>query len=590
MMRRKTTYNFLQIVIITILFLLVSCGGNRFVDSKMASADSLMDVCQDSAQTALAMLDSLKAQKPDMSKAQQMHYDLIYAKAMNKSFVDFTTDSVMKRVVAYYDKHGSMNERMLAYYLLGCVYRDLQDAPASLDNYYKAVELADTTSASCDYALLARIHGAMLVLYNKESSPLMSIKEAKLAAKYAWMAKDTLAAVVAYRNQVGGYYDLDNSDSVLSISLKAHHFCRKNGLVTEMYHGLNAIIDVYINRKDYKRAGYYIQMMRQKSNSFITPNQVRRGSELLYYNIGRYYCGIGKVDEGIGYFHKILTADHITFTHKEAAYGGLHTAYQLKGIPDSISKYAQLFVNANDSSYRHSTVESMYNIQSMYDYQHFQQRALKAQTENQLLWLSMALGVVVLFFVAVVVFLYIRKQMKQRKAVLAGINADYNKVLDEYKRSVADLKMIENNFEQYRQKKEQEIQQMNLALNSFHQVGENENWMTEISLLDNELVNHFHAQANGVSCKISDSEWEKLKSLVEKQLPDFIRFISAPDKRLTDREYLVAILVKLHFIPSELSLLLGVGSQQITNIRSKINSKLFGKSGAKTLDANLWRI
>lgn len=590
MMRRKTTYNFLQIVIITVLFLLVSCGGNRVVDSKMASADSLMDVCQDSAQTALAMLDSLKAQKPDMSKAQQMHYDLIYAKAMNKSFVDFTTDSVMKRVVAYYDRHGSVNERMLAYYLLGCVYRDLQDAPASLDNYYKAVELADTTSASCDYALLARIHGAMGDLYSVKSSPLMMIKEAKLAAKYAWMAKDTLAAVVAYRNQVGGYYDLDNSDSVLSISLKAHHFCRKNGLVTEMYHGLNAIIDVYINRKDYKRAGYYIQMMRQNADQFITPNQVRRGSELLYYNIGRYYCGIGKVDEGIGYFHKILTADHITFNQKEAAYGGLHTAYQLKGIPDSISKYAQLFVNANDSSYRHSTVESMYNIQSMYDYQHYQQRALKAQTENQLLWLSMALGVVVLIFVAVVVFLYICKQMKRRKAVLAGINADYNKVLDEYKRSVADLKMIENNFEQYRQKKEQEIQQMNLALNSFHQVGENENWMTEISLLDNELVNHFHAQANGVSCKISDSEWEKLKSLVEKQLPDFIRFISAPDKRLTDREYLVAILVKLHFIPSELSLLLGVGSQQITNIRSKINSKLFGKSGAKTLDANIWRI
>ena len=330
-----------------------------------------------------------------------------------------------------------------------------------------------------------------------------------------------------------------------------------------MYHGLNAIIDVYINRKDYKRAGYYIQMMRQKADQFITPSQVRRGSELLYYNIGRYYCGIGKVDEGIGYFRKILTADHITFNQKEAAYRGLHIAYQLKGIPDSISKYAQLFVNANDSSYRHSTVESMYNIQSMYDYQHYQQRALKAQTENQLLWLSMALGVVVLFFVAVVVFLYIRKQMKLRKAVLAGINADYNKVLDEYKRSVADLKMIENNFEQYRQKKEQEIQQMNLALNSFHQVGENENWMMEISLLDNELVNHFHTQANGVNCKISDSEWEKLKSLVEKQQPDFIRFISAPDKGLTDREYLVAILVKLHFIPSELSLLLGVGSQQI---------------------------
>lgn len=32
---------------------------------------------------------------------------------------------------------------------------------------------------------------------------------------------------------------------------------------------LNAIIDVYINRKDYKRAGYYIQMMRQKQISLL---------------------------------------------------------------------------------------------------------------------------------------------------------------------------------------------------------------------------------------------------------------------------------------------------------------------------------
>ena len=71
-MKRKTTYNFLQIVIITVLFLLVSCGGNRFVDSKWRVLISLMDACQDSAHkdSLSEMLDSLKAQKPDMSKAR----------------------------------------------------------------------------------------------------------------------------------------------------------------------------------------------------------------------------------------------------------------------------------------------------------------------------------------------------------------------------------------------------------------------------------------------------------------------------------------------------------------------------------------
>ena len=31
----------------------------------------------------------------------------------------------MKEVVDYYDRHGSANERMLANYVLGCVYRDM---------------------------------------------------------------------------------------------------------------------------------------------------------------------------------------------------------------------------------------------------------------------------------------------------------------------------------------------------------------------------------------------------------------------------------------------------------------------------------
>lgn len=44
-----------------------------------------------------------------------MKYELLYAKAMNKAYIDFTSDSVMKKVALYYDKHGSKNEQMEAY-------------------------------------------------------------------------------------------------------------------------------------------------------------------------------------------------------------------------------------------------------------------------------------------------------------------------------------------------------------------------------------------------------------------------------------------------------------------------------------------
>ena len=59
----------------------------------------------------------------DPGRRDRMQGELLRARRMNKEYIDFTTDSVMKEVAAYYDRHGSPNERMEAHYLLGCAYR-----------------------------------------------------------------------------------------------------------------------------------------------------------------------------------------------------------------------------------------------------------------------------------------------------------------------------------------------------------------------------------------------------------------------------------------------------------------------------------
>ena len=70
--------------------------------------------------------------------SRQMHKALMQAKAQNENFEPFTTDSTMLRVVDYYDSHGTANEQMLAHYFLGCVYRDLGDAPRALEHWGKS--------------------------------------------------------------------------------------------------------------------------------------------------------------------------------------------------------------------------------------------------------------------------------------------------------------------------------------------------------------------------------------------------------------------------------------------------------------------
>lgn len=123
------------IYLVLLLVAIVSCMGNKRYDNLMQRADSIMDSNDDSAKVAIELLNKVKPQLDDFTKGQRMRYELLYHKAMNKACITFTSDSVMKEVVDYYDHHGSANERMLANYVLGCVYRDMHEAPMALEYY-----------------------------------------------------------------------------------------------------------------------------------------------------------------------------------------------------------------------------------------------------------------------------------------------------------------------------------------------------------------------------------------------------------------------------------------------------------------------
>ena len=113
---------------------LLSCTGHRY-PTKLVVADSLCAVNPDSA---LGILKLMEDTMSSAGKADRMYYELLKTDAMNKAYVDMTTDSILKEVVVYYDRHGSANEQMRAHYLLGCAYRDMGEALMALQCYQEA--------------------------------------------------------------------------------------------------------------------------------------------------------------------------------------------------------------------------------------------------------------------------------------------------------------------------------------------------------------------------------------------------------------------------------------------------------------------
>ena len=125
---------------LTVLLTVIGCSQTTEIDIVMNQAERIMETRQDDANKSLIVLDSLKAQINGMTEAQRMRYHLLQAKAMNKAYVDFTSDSIMLKVVDYYERYGSGYEKMTANYLLGCVYRDLGDAPTAMKYLERATK------------------------------------------------------------------------------------------------------------------------------------------------------------------------------------------------------------------------------------------------------------------------------------------------------------------------------------------------------------------------------------------------------------------------------------------------------------------
>ncbi len=112
------------------LLLLVACSDDPQVTALLDRVDSLTYEQPDSA---LRLLQAQEAEASAWPRSQQMRHALLTARAQNKAFVDFTTDSVLLVLTDYYDRHGTPNEQMEAHYLLGCVYRDLGEAPRAIE-------------------------------------------------------------------------------------------------------------------------------------------------------------------------------------------------------------------------------------------------------------------------------------------------------------------------------------------------------------------------------------------------------------------------------------------------------------------------
>ena len=536
--------------------------------------------------TAIAILLMLCILACTGEDSRQMHEALMQAKAQNENFEPFTTDSTMLRVVDYYDSHGTANEQMLAHYLLGCVYRDLGDAPRALECYHDAVSKADTTDTDCDFQRLSRIYGQMADLFYNQRSPQFE-KEAELnAIRMAWKAKDTLAALNFYAHLAGVYRMTENLDSALYISQDACKFLKEYGFEKYAYGFLPNQIAIYLDKKKFDEVKILIDLFEIKSSFFDDFGNISKGKELYYFYKGKFHYGTNNIDSACYYYDKLLNNAR-NLGHYENAYKGLMEVYHKLGKPDSVMKYAQLFANANDSACLISSAEEINRANALYNYNASKRQAEISKREAEKYKTTIITGWLLTFAAICLICYIIIRYRRKTKQQFTELNNMYFDTLTKYNQSVKDLNMLQNDINKYRSQKEKETESLHQTLVAYTKDDSDKaKWNAEQYMLHCDIVNELHGLAErGMSASVTN--WSALTGLTVQHLATFHQHLSAPQYALSEREIIVSILIKLRFTPSEMAILFDCSKQIITNTRTSINHKLFHQEGTKTLDYNL---
>lgn len=566
------------IYLLLILLILASCAGNRKYDDLMQQADSIMNADDDSAKVAIRMLDGVKSQLSEFTKKQRMRYELLRHKAMNKACITFTSDSVMKEVVDYYDHHGSANERMLANYVLGCVYRDMHEAPMALKYYNKATEQADTTAADCDYGTLYRVYSQMGFLFSKQYLPYQELNAFDKAEKYAYLAKDTLNAIINYQNKGEAYGYLGKKDSVIASNLQAAKLFKKHGNDYAAAIAFGCNYDYYIEKKDSINAKKAFEAYN--STGYEGNSNYEDAKAYVLYQKGTYYLFVNKQDsayDNLSLSFKICKS----YSIKAATTKALAQYYAKVNQPAMAMKYALQSSEYNDSDLIEARKTQLQQVQAMYDYSRNQEIAKnaeqKAERSTRMNYM-IVLSCLMLFLLLSYIY---RKQIAIKKKKIAVSKRLYEDSLLKLKRLQDErAKLVaenDNKLAQVIMEKENTISKLKAEIThiqerySLSSVSDADLILKDSSIYKKIKFIEVHPKE-----KMCEEDWKELADTIEEVVPNFIPVLK---NKLNDKDYQICLLVRLGFSTSLVARLLGLSDAAISKSRKTMLKKICRKEG-----------
>lgn len=539
-----------------LLLLLVACSVKPDNEEALERVARLK---YDRPDTALAILDSMKAGGQRLSHHDEMLWQLQRMDVENKLDTLFHTTADAQRLADYFDRHGSANEQMLAHYLLGRAYADTHEAPMALNCYMDAIEKADTTREDCDFKLLSRVCIQAGEVYHHQDLLQEWLHCIHQATHYELLTGDTLAAMRNYAYKSAVLDKMGKSDSALFVTEQVISFLSSHGQHEETAAWAGYCARKLVRKGQLPKAREYLDAYRNKSGYFDELGNIKKGKEVYYGVEGEYYLASGQMDSAEYYFRKELSTGK-DVNNQNVGSKGLANVFRQTSRLDSALKYALYAYEMNDSFNSSMNAKSVKQIQSMFDYSRSLRIANEAieKAHTRLLWLLLFGGISGVV-IASLLFLY-RSKVKEARV-------RYERLL---------LMEKENSLLRGDRSKATNPEQVVAGMDYFQ--------TTNIWRRMQEM----QVSTAAFPMKLTDEDWEELKREIETAWPLFMDKLRSLYPNLNKRQMRVCLLTKIGLKPKLVAELVDLSEQGVGSLKRRLYEKAFNeKGGTKDYDSSI---
>ena len=539
-------YRFI-VLIITISFLCISCKDNSIL-SKM---DQIKTVGDENPALALKMLDSIYVDARNASEYTIMKYDLLKIRLEDKSYIPHTSNRVIENLVKYFEDNGTIKDKQEAYYYAGSVYRDLDDTPRGIENFYKSIE-AVRDKRECDSIILRNAYSNLYYLF-------VNVQDYNNALKMAQMEYSISKAInnttINTMNQItNAYVDLDMKKEGLRYLNETFNLLKDKKYAKED----NFIFLVLYNYSHLK--------LKDKANecyNLIKKRKLKRMDAFVRNILGNYYMLIGQQDSAIACYEYIINEKKNELAMYDTS-KKLFLIYSENGNKDKAIKYGAEFVRMSEKLDLAKNSELAATVNNKYKYHLDQSRMQKMESERTMyLRIAIIIGFSAVLLTLAFVIFYMRKKnitLRRQLALTDSLNSvkaqmsdiKKNTLLKEQQLASAqseitakEQKMKEISEEL--QHNEQLLETTQKRLNDKMKQSEQLMQMLHKAELEDsasDVVEAVRKSAEGKK-KLSATEWQQLYSAVNSLYPDFKDSLMSRDGNLSEQQMQMCYLMRI---------------------------------------------